>query len=210
MNYAATQRNTPQSVVGFLLVLVLHVLLFYALANGLGQRLMEAVSTPMQVTLIPEQVKPLPEPPRRIPLPPKAVPPPPERVPPPEVKVATPSPPTETITVAVAPLPPKPVVINPPPAPRVRMGSEANCITPPPEELQRRYPRQAKRDGVSGRVLLRLSVAPNGDVIDAVVREAQPPKVFDAVALDFVRRFKCSGKGNEAYFVDQEITFKLD
>jgi hypothetical protein len=60
MNYAATQRNTLQTVVGFLLVLALHVLLFYALAHGLGQRLVEAVSTPMQVTLIPEQVKPLP------------------------------------------------------------------------------------------------------------------------------------------------------
>ena len=209
MNYAATQRNTLQTVVGFLLVLALHVLLFYALAHGLGQRLVEAVSTPMQVTLIPEQVKPLPEPPRPVVPPPKAVPPPPEVIPPPEVRVAAPSP-AETITVAAAPLPTKPVVISPPAAPKVRMGAEANCSTPPPEELQRRYPRQAKRDGVSGRGVLRLSVAPNGDVIDAVVREAQPPKVFDALALDFVRRFKCSGKGNEAYFVDQEITFKLD
>ena len=209
MNYAATQRNTLQTVVGFLLVLALHVLLFYALAHGLGQRLVEAVYTPMQVTLIPEQVKPLPEPPRPVVPPPKAVPPPPEVIPPPEVRVAAPSP-AETITVAAAPLPTKPMVISPPAAPKVRMGAEANCSTPPPEELQRRYPRQAKRDGVSGRVVLRLSVAPNGDVIDAVVREAQPPKVFDALALDFVRRFKCSGKGNEAYFVDQEITFKLD
>lgn len=80
---------------------------------------------------------------------------------------------------------------------------------PPLEELQRRYPREARREGLSGQVLLRLTVSPAGDVTNAVVRESNPRGIFDALALDFVRRFRFE-KGNAEFFVDQELIFKLN
>ncbi len=80
---------------------------------------------------------------------------------------------------------------------------------PPLEELQRRYPRAARREGLSGKVLIRLSVAPDGQVTDATIRQSTPAGLFDALALDYVKRFRFA-TNPEPFLVDQALVFTLD
>jgi protein TonB len=208
MNDAARQGNAQQRWVGVLLVLALHVGLFYALVSGLTPHTGQTRPPAFEVTLLSESRPPAPEVPKPRPAPastPAA--PMPAVVPPPQVE--SPTPPSHAISTPSAPMPAQAVPLAPsPPKSRLRVGVNPVYI-PPVEELQRRYPREARREGLSGRVLLRLTVAPNGEVINATVRQASPPGVFDAVALDFVRRFRFE-KGAEEFFVDQELVFKLD
>lgn len=69
------------------------------------------------------------------------------------------------------PAPPAP----PPPVP---------TATPAPA-----YPPEAIASGIGGRVVLRLLVAADGSVADAVVEESTPPGVFDAVSLEAARKW---------------------
>ena len=59
----------------------------------------------------------------------------------------------------------------------------ANVLPAPP------YPQEALASGTSGRVVLRLLVATDGSVRDAVVEESTPPGVFDAVTLEAAREW---------------------
>ena len=203
MNDAARQGNAQQRWVGALLVLALHVGLFYALVSGLKPHTAGTRPPAFEVTLLSEIHKPSPEPlkPQPSPVAPAV------SAPPPEVQV--PAVQNHAISAVVAPLPAQAVALAPT-APKARLRVGVNPIyIPPVEELQRRYPREARREGLSGRVLLRLTVAPNGEVVNAVVRQGTPTGLFDAVALDYVRRFRFE-KGAEEFFVDQELVFKLD
>ena len=208
MNDAARQGNAQQRWVSVLLVLALHVGLFYALVSGLTPHTTQTRPPAFEVTLLSELRPPAPETPKPHPAP--AAPPAaplPAVVPPPQI--SAPATPSHAIGATTTPLPTQAVPLAPAqPKSRLRVGVNPIYI-PPVEELQRRYPREARREGLSGRVLLRLTVAPNGEVINATVRHASPPGLFDAVALDFVRRFRFE-KGAEEFFVDQELVFKLD
>lgn len=207
MNYAERINSRKDSRLGLTLVVILHVILFYALQNGLGRRLVEAVSPPMEVSLL-EEVHPKTDKPLPKPALPQRAPQPTPTVPPPVVQPVAPPPPATTISVNPAPAPAKPVMVAPASGPRVR--TDINPIwTPPVDELVQRYPRQARREGIDGHVLLRLSVARDGTVTHVEVRQSTPPKIFDAIAMDYVRRFKFKS-GNEDFLVDQPIDFKLE
>ena len=205
MNDAARQGNAQQRWVGVLLVLALHVGLFYALVSGLTPHTVPTRPPAFEVTLLSESRPLTPEAPKPRPAP--AAAPLPAVAPP--AQIEAPAAPNHAITTPTAPLPAQAVPLAPAsPKPRLRVGVNPLYI-PPVEELQRRYPREARREGLSGRVLLRLTVAPSGEVINATVRHASPPGLFDAIALDFVRRFRFE-RGAEEFFVDQELVFKLD
>jgi TonB family protein len=52
------------------------------------------------------------------------------------------------------------------------------------------YPRDAARDGKEGSVQVEFTIAPDGTTQDLVVRDANPPQVFDKAAVDSVRRWR--------------------
>ena len=52
------------------------------------------------------------------------------------------------------------------------------------------YPSDAVRNGLSGRVVIKVLIGPDGGVIKARVASASPPGVFDQAALDAVRRWR--------------------
>ena len=122
MNYADQQRNPGKHVVGIGIVLVLHLILGWALVNGLARKVVEVIKGPIETKII-EEIKPPPPPPENLPPPPKFAPPPPSFVPPPEVVVNQPQVQAPTITVTPVAPPPTAVVIAPaapaPPAPPV-------------------------------------------------------------------------------------------
>lgn len=209
-----------------ILAVVIHIALIKAFMSGLGQSLIEAVRVPVEATLI-AAVKPPPPPPPPPPSPktppPKpvsVVPPPPAFVPPPEVKVAPPVPaPTIAAITTEKPAepPPMPTIKAPPadlpppkPAPKPRLRSGVQPIyRPPVAELLQAYPRQARREGLGGRVTLRLTVSPSGDVIQVLVRESEPKRIFDRAATEYVQKFRFE-KGEDEFEVDQTIEFRLE
>lgn len=79
---------------------------------------------------------------------------------------------------------------------------------PPP-----RYPREARRRGTEGYVVVRLRVEPTGRVSDVVVVESEPPGIFDEVAEQTARsyRFSPARCGGEpvATTLEQRIVFRL-
>lgn len=84
-----------------------------------------------------------------------------------------------------------------PPAPR-----PATAVPAPPAGERRllsapspRYPMEALRTKTSGRVLVEISIGGDGEVTDARVVEASPPRVFDRAALTAVKRWKFEPTG---------------
>ena len=61
MDFAQQQRNPGRHLIGFGIVVALHVLLGWALVTGLAQRMIEVIKAPIETKII-EEVKP-PEPP---------------------------------------------------------------------------------------------------------------------------------------------------
>lgn len=107
-------RRPGSKVVGFCIVVGLHLLLGWALVSGLARRVVEVVKPPVEVSILEEPKAP---PPRRhlpaaaratptAPPPRKVAPPPPSYMPPPEVNVAQPADSQPSITASsVPPLP---------------------------------------------------------------------------------------------------------
>ena len=71
MDYAQQQRNPGKHLSGFMIVVVLHVVLGWALLNGLARKIVEVVKAPIETKIIDEVKPPPPPPPENLPPPPK-------------------------------------------------------------------------------------------------------------------------------------------
>jgi len=108
-DYAAQQRKPTRHLVGFGIVVLMHILIGYALITGLARKVVDVIKNPIETKII-EEVRPPPPPPENLPPPPpKLAPPPPSFVPPPEVVVAPPPTPAPAITVQTTTPPPQPI-----------------------------------------------------------------------------------------------------
>jgi len=194
VDYAQTQRNPGKHMVGFSVVLVLHLLLGWALLNGLAQRIVEVIKAPIETKIIEEVKPPPPPPPENLPPPPKFAPPPPSFVPPPEVNVNPPPMQAPTITTTTVAPPPTAVTIQPPappapPAPpRPRVAAipaiaNAGACAPTNDD----YPSAAKRAEATGTTKVRFTVGADGKLVSAeLVKSAGPSrehKMLDRVAI---------------------------
>jgi len=119
VDFAEQQRQPTKHLLAFSVVVVLHILLGWALVNGLARKIVEVVKAPIETKII-EEVKPPPPPPENLPPPPKFAPPPPSFVPPPEVVVQPPPVQAPTITTTTVVPPPAPVTLAPAPDPNAR------------------------------------------------------------------------------------------
>jgi protein TonB len=195
LNYAEQQRDPGKHAIGIGIVIVMHILLGWALVNGLARTVIEVIKGPIETKII-EETKPAPPPPENLPPPPKFAPPPPSFVPPPEVIVNAPPVPAPTITTTtVAPPPAPPVVIAPaapapveaPPAPprvaaRPAIGNVSSCA-PKGDD----YPAIAVKEEATGTTRVRFTVDASGKLAGAeVVRSAgasRAHKALDRVAV---------------------------
>lgn len=127
MDFSKRQDDPRRHLLGLSLVVAFHVLIVYALVNGLAKKVVDVVRAPIETRLIEEVTKPPPPPdpvppppPERVVAPPpKQPPPPPPFVPPAEVIVTAPAPVAPTITAVIPTPPPAPVEIVPTPPPVV-------------------------------------------------------------------------------------------
>ena len=203
MNYAEQQRDPGKHALGIGIVIVLHILLGWALVNGLARTVIDVIKGPIETKII-EEIKPPPPPPENLPPPPKAAPPPPSFVPPPEVVVNPPPTPAPAITTTTVAPPPVAVTIAPavptappaPPAParvaaRPAIGNVSSCA-PGPDD----YPAVALKEEATGTTRVRFTVDAAGKLAGAeIVRSAgasRAHKALDRVAVSKLSECKFS------------------
>ncbi len=202
MDFGAQEHNSGKHVLGFGIVVALHMVLGWALVNGLAQRLVEVIRSPLETKIIEEVKPPPPPPPDNLPPPPKTPPPPPSFVPPPEVHVNAPPTAGPSITVTRVAPPPTPVIVAPaapvaaPPAPRVQVRTEpkmdfnsAACEKPD-------YNAAARRAEAQGSVTVLYTMDTNGIINEATVEKSSGPtrehKVLDRLTVEAIKA--CRGK----------------
>lgn len=170
MDYAQQQRNPGKHLSGFMIVVVLHVVLGWALLNGLARKIVEVVKAPIETKIIDEVKPPPPPPPENLPPPPKTAPPPPSFVPPPEVQIANPTAAPTITTTQVAPPPQAPVAIAPPPQP-LAPPAPARQAVPAKIDVgtceKPEYPPAAARAEATGITKIRFTVDAQGKVSSA-------------------------------------------
>lgn len=200
MDFAQQQRSPGRHLLGFGIVVALHLLLGWALVTGLAQRMIEVIKAPIETKIIEEQKPPPPPPPENLP-PPKFAPPPPSFVPPPEVNVNPPPTLAPTITTTQVVPPPAPVTITPPPvvAPPAPAAPRAAVRTEPRIDFQNacekpEYNTAARRAEAQGATTILFTMDTSGQISEANVEKSSGPsrehKILDRLALEAVRACK--------------------
>ena len=205
MDYS--ERNPGKNLSGITLVVILHLAIGYALVTGLARKVVEVIKAPLETKIIEEIKKPPPDVPP--PPPPKMATPPPPFIPPPEINiqvpVVTPPPTITTITTERPPPGPPPVIAPPaPPAPAlppVRREYKASYRVEPV------FPRQAQRDGISGTVVARVHVAPNGSVTQVQVMSSTN-RIFDREVIRALSQWRFNPEP-VGFIGEYEIVFNL-
>ena len=206
MDYAQQQRSPGKHLTGIVVVLILHVVLGYALMNGLATKVMDVIKKPTETKII-EEVKKLPPLDTPPPPPPKMVQVLPTFIPPPEVMIQAPvTAPVISNRTAVAP----PVYAPPaPPAPVAVAPPSVGVACPNSQQIRTeiKYPVQARKDGLQGEVLIEMTIAANGEVKDVEVKSSSN-RAFNSVSIAASRQFKCNGQGRDVR-VQVPYSFKL-
>lgn len=173
-------HDSGRRFTGIGVVIILHIILVYALLNGLARKIVEIVQAPLETKII-EEVKP-PPPDKPPPPPPKLIAPPPPFIPPPEVRVDVPVP-VNTITSVSnvkppieAPVP-KPVVAAPPapPARTAAVVDARNCSKP-------EYPPASLRAQETGLVVLQFLIGTDGNAIESKIERSSGFRRLDEAA----------------------------
>ncbi len=184
MPYAPAQDSTFFTRRGlvFVLIVALHVGMFYVLNSGLSQHLVDVVLGPIETRMIeeaPETDEPPPPPPPKIETPPPFVPPPEVSI---EVPVEqTTSSAIQTVTNVRPTAPPPPVAQ--PAIPRTAPKSDSRRPLSQPE-----YPPSSRRAGEAGTVILEVYVLENGRVGEARVKQSSGFPRLDEAAVREVKR----------------------
>jgi len=205
VDYAQQQRSWGRHAPSILAVVVLHIVIGWALVNGLARRVIEVVKAPIETKIIEEIKKPPPEVPP--PPPPKLQAPPPPFIPPPEINIEIPQvtpPPTITTVTTVKPPPGPPPVARPvpaPPQPLVRKEYKASYRVDPT------FPREALRRNITGRVVAWVHVAPSGAVTDVEIRQSSN-RIFDREVIRALSQWKFNPEP-VGFIGEYEIVFNL-
>jgi protein TonB len=206
VDYAESQRSFGKHAPSIIMVGLLHLAIGYALVTGLARKVVEVIKAPLETKIIEEVKKPPPDQPP--PPPPKMAAPPPPFIPPPEINIQVPTvtqaPTITTVTTErpVAPPPPVAAAPAPPPQPLVRKEYKASYRVEPT------FPRQAQRDGTSGRVVAHVVVAPSGAVTEVRIIQSQPPRVFDREVIRALSQWRFNPEP-VGFIGEYEIVFNL-
>jgi protein TonB len=194
----ADQQMSGNRVTAFIIVALIHLVLGYALVTGLAYEGVKKVIQKVTTVDIEEEVKKEEELP---PPPPKKVEAPPPVAPPVKINVAIAPPPIQTVAT---PPPPAPIVLAPPTAPppprftpkgAVPKGNPGNWAT------TNDYPARALREEREGVTGFRVTVGPDGKVVDCQITSSSGHADLDeATCKNVARRARFTpatdGEGN--------------
>lgn len=210
--FGGRHQHPVRRFIGIAIAAVLHVLLIWALVDGLATKVVKIVAAPIETRIIvPVKPPPPPPPPKivKIVQQPKVVPPPPPYVPPPQVHVETP--PAPTITHQDAPAPSAPVHEAPPPPVAVAkpVSHEVGVVCPNSDQVRASmtYPQDAQDNDITGDVTVEFTVDAEGNVTNPRVTQ-HADDILERAALATVRRFHCVGQGQMVH-VQVPFTFNL-
>jgi periplasmic protein TonB len=177
-----SRKTVPQQLSGLGFVILLHIIVIYIVASGLGHQAVEKIMGPIETRVIEEAKKQTEEPP---PPPPKIETPPPF-VPPPDMEIAAEPTPDTTAIRAVQST--KPVAApTPQPAPTAEVAPRNDPRRPNtiPESA---YPPQSRRSGEEGEVILNVLVLETGKVGEVKIEKSSGFERLDEAAVNYVQR----------------------
>lgn len=200
-DYASQQRNPGKHVVGLGLVVLLHIILFWAISSGLAKKFVKVIKGPVEAQLI-EDAKPDIPPPPPPPPPQKSAPPPPEYVPPVDISVNA-----TTGANAIASVSNAPVTPVAPVRTAAVINAAASC--PKPE-----YPSSSRRNEEEGTVQLRFLIGTEGQVMESQVEKSSGfTRLDEAARLALSRcQFKpgtVNGKPEQSW-ASMKYTWRLE
>jgi protein TonB len=206
VNYAERERNPAKHLPSIAAVVVLHIIIGYALITGLARKVVEVMKAPIETKIIEEIKKPPPDVPP--PPPPKLAAPPPPFIPPPEINIQIPQvtpPPTITTVTTTPPPPGPPPVFQPqvvaPPQPAIRKEYKATSCPKPT------FPRQAIQQGITGKLVAWVHVAPAGTVNNVEIKQSSN-RIFDREVVRALSQ--CRFPAEPVGFIGEyEIVFNL-
>jgi periplasmic protein TonB len=213
-DYASRQRDPRRHGLGIALVVVLHVLFFWAIQSGLMQTVTRKAQVVVDAMLLTEDKPSLPPPPsKNLPPPPKNAPAPPAFVPPVDVPVAAPPAANAVAAVSHAPQPSVPAAPAAPSGPRsesVRTSAVVNAAQCEKPE----YPSASRRLEEEGTVHLRFLVGVDGKVIQAEVEKSSGFRRLDEAARAGLSRCQfrpatVDGKPEQAW-ASMRYTWRLE
>ena len=176
MDYAQQQRNPAKHLIGFTLVVILHVVVVYALVNGLARKIVEVAKKPFETQIV-KEVKQPPPPDTPPPPPPKLVIPPPPFIPPPEIDIAVAAP-VNTITQVTNKQPPPPPPVKP--APRTTTPAQiirSSCVS-----IEPTYPMASRRNQEAGTLTMRIQIDASGNPLKVEVARSSGHMRLDEAA----------------------------
>jgi protein TonB len=210
-DYASQQRNQGKHVVGLSLVVLLHIILFWAISSGLAKKFVKVVKGPVEAQLIEDAKPDIPPPPP--PPPPKNAPPPPppEYVPPVDISVNATTGANAIASVSNVPVVPVAPVAQVAPVPQVRVAPVINAAVncPKPE-----YPSSSRRNEEEGTVQLRFLIGTEGQVLESQVEKSSGYTRLDEAARVALSRcqFKpgvLNGKAEQSW-ASMKYTWRLE
>ncbi|CAN1519625.1 energy transducer TonB [Limnohabitans sp. B9-3] len=214
-DYASQQRNPGKHMLGLGLVVLLHILVFWAISSGLAKNFVKVIKGPVEAQLIEDAKPDIPPPPP--PPPPKSAPPPPAYVPPVDVPTTATAGVNAIASVSATPAPPAPPAPPPPPpapvvaAPPVRtapiINAAASCQKP-------EYPSASRRNEEEGTVQLRFLIGPEGNVLESQIEKSSGFTRLDEAARSALSRcqFKpgtLNGKPEQSW-ASMKYTWRLE
>jgi protein TonB len=203
VDYAQRERNPVRHLPSITMVVVLHLALGYALVTGLARKVVEVIKAPLETKIIEEMKKPPPDTPP--PPPPKLATPPPPFIPPPEINIQVPiSQMAPTITTVTTTLPPPaPVIVAPPAPPQTAVRREYKTL----QRVDVPYPRQALQQGITGRVVAHVIVAPNGTVSEVRIISSTN-RIFDRDVIRALSQWRYNPEP-VGFIGEYELVFNL-
>lgn len=205
MQYSQQKKDPASRAGGIVAVVLFHIVLGYALLNGLGKGVVEVIKGPLQTKII-EEVKP-PEPENKPPPPMKVATPPPAFIPPVDIQVSVQQT-TNAISVTSSAKPTQNVVVAPPEPPKAVVRTPARidksgCRLP-------EYPSAAKRAEEQGTVVLLFLVGPDGKVKESKVQSSSGSARLDEAARNALSlcRFTPGTVDGKAVADDEWTAFK--
>jgi protein TonB len=215
MNFSH-EKNPGKNFTGIAIVVVLHVLVAWAIINGLGTRIVSKVTEAVETKLI-EDVKPPPPPETPPPPPPPEMKaPPPPFIPPVEVQVQQPPPPQNTIAAATNT--PPPTTSLAPPAPPAQPAAPAAAPkgaakTPAVVDFNTcskpEYPKSSLRNEETGVSTILFKIAADGSVQGASIQKSSGFRDLDKAAMAALSkcRFKAATENGQAVESSQPVQY---